>query len=276
VAGDSDARARFAALVARPEPPLDETALAIAAEEYPGLDPAPQLAELDRLGALVRSRTTTPVRAASALRALREVLFVEERFKGNSGDYDDPRNSFLNDVLERRLGIPISLSVVAIEVARRAGLALDGVGFPGHFLVRYASPGGPEVFLDAFHGGDVLSGDEVLERFREKSGRRHDRRLLAPMPPRRIIGRMLRNLARVSLAREDLVRAWWVADRLVLTEPDDADALRDRGLAAARLGVAEAAVHDLETWLERAPEQEDAARIRELVSSLRARPRMLS
>src|SRR5512138_1765819 len=167
---ESRARARFAALLERDPVPLDEAALALAEEEYPDLDPEEVLVLLDRLGERVRARAPAPARAATLLEALRHVLVDEEGLRGNEADYADPRNSFLNEVLERKLGIPISLSVVWMEVARRAGLRLEGVGFPGHFLAKYVSPGGLEVFVDAFHGGEMLSADECVARYRARSG----------------------------------------------------------------------------------------------------------
>ena len=140
---DNPARARFKALIERPVVPLDEAALAIAAEEYPGLDAAAYLARLDALGALVRQRASEPQRAAGRLRALCDVLFAELGFRGNEEAYYDPRNSFLNEVLERRLGIPISLSVLLIEVGRRVGVPLHGVGLPRHFMVKLEPQGAP-------------------------------------------------------------------------------------------------------------------------------------
>ena len=184
---DSPARTLFQSLVARPVLPLDEAALAIAAEEYPGLDPAAHLAELDRLAGRVRALAPGPGRAAATLQALRQVLFEEAGFRANEKSYYDPRNSYLNEVLDRRLGIPISLSLVFMEVARRAGLDLDGVGFPGHFLVKLAPQAGPEVFIDPYNGGELLTAAECLARFRSAShGRDLDPRYLQAVAPRQI------------------------------------------------------------------------------------------
>jgi regulator of sirC expression with transglutaminase-like and TPR domain len=265
------ARARFAALLEREPIPLDEAALAIAAEEYPALDPAPYLAQLDALAARVRRTAPGPLRPAPALRALREVLVDEEGFRGNVEEYGDPRNSFLNDVLDRKLGIPISLSVVWMEVARRCGLALRGVGFPGHFLAKVETAG-LDVFVDAFHGGELLGTDEVLARFRARSGGRElDPRHLAPVTPRQLLGRMLGNLARIYDERRDPVGSWWIADRLLLLRPAHLEALRDRGLAAGRLGSLDAAERDLGAYLSRAPEAPDADAVREALDGFRAR-----
>ncbi len=272
---DSPARARFAALVATAAPPLDEAALAIAQEEYPALDPARWLGEFDRLAGLVRARTAEPGRAAAALRALRDVLATDEAFRGNAADYYDPRNSFLNDVLERKLGIPISLSVVYLEVARRVGLPLAGVGFPGHFLVKHAT-GGTEVFLDAYNGGELLSADECVARFRPSSATEVDPRWLAAVGPHQILARMLHNLKRIYVQRGDDVRTWWVADRLVLVAPDQAEEVRDRGLAAARLGASAAAVRDLTDYLDRAPGAPDAGDVQGILAKLRTSSRPMN
>lgn len=268
---ESSPRERFAALLERDPVPLDEAALSIAEEEYPDLDAEEVLVRLDRLGERVRAHAPAP-RAASLLDALRRVLVVEEGLRGNEREYHDPRNSFLNQVLERRLGIPISLSVVWMEVARRAGLRLEGVGFPGHFLAKYVSPGGTAVFVDAYNGGDMLSADECVARYRARTGGRDlDRRYLASVGPRQILARMLHNLRRIYLERRDDVRAWWVLDRLLLLTPGQAEALRDRGLVAARLGGTAAAVRDLEAYLARAGGAPDADEVRRLLAALRAR-----
>lgn len=266
------ARDRFAAVVARDPIPLDEAALAIAAEEYPRLDPAAELARLDELAARVLARAPPPARAASLLRALREVLAGEVGLRGSASDFDDPRSSFLNEVLDRKIGLPITLSLVYMEVGRRAGLPLDGIGLPGHFLTRYLSPSGAEVFLDAFHGGEVLSADDCLTRYRVRTGREVDRRLLGPATPRQIVLRMLGNLRRLYAARNDDVRAWWVLDRILLTAPSQLAALRDRGLAAARLGATAAAARDLEAYLSRAADAQDADEIRLELAELRHGP----
>jgi regulator of sirC expression with transglutaminase-like and TPR domain len=269
---ESKARARFAALIERDPLPLDEAALAVALEEYPSLEVEEYLVRLDALGERVRRLAPPPIRAASTLSALRRVLHEEEGFRGNEKDYYDPRNSFLNEVLDRKLGIPISLSVVWIEVARRAGLEMQGVGFPGHFLVKYASPTGPEVFVDAFNGGEMLSAEECVARYRARSGGRDlDRRYLAGLAPRQILSRMLQNLKRIYVERRDDVRAFAVLDRILLLSPAQLEALRDRGLVAARLGGGAAAAQDLEAYLARTPSAPDAADVRRVLAVLRGR-----
>ncbi len=274
---ESPARTRFLALLEEPVLRLDEAALAIAAEEYPGLDTARYLARLDELADLVLRRTPSPLRAATMLRSLRDVLFVEEGYKGNEKSYYDPRNSYLNEVLDRRLGIPISLSLLFMEVARRVGLPLEGVGFPGHFLVKLRPELGPEVFIDPYNGGELLSTEECVARFKNVShGREFDERFLQGVAPRQILGRMLHNLKRIYVEQGDDVRAFWVIDRLLLLAPDAIDEVRDRGLVEARLGLKPAAARDLQAYLEREPSAADAGDVAELLATLRSRPAMLN
>jgi regulator of sirC expression with transglutaminase-like and TPR domain len=274
---DTDARARFQALLATEELPLAEASLAVAAEEYPSLDEGKYLARLNELATRVRLHAPEPIRAASVLMAVRTVLYDEERFRGNDEDYYDPRNSFLNEVIDRRLGIPITLSILYIEVARRAGLRLEGVAFPGHFLVKYAPPGGPEVFIDAYNGGEVLSNDECVARFKAAShGRPVEQRHLASVGPRQILARMLHNLKRIYLERSDDIRLWWVVDRLLMLDPSQPEELRDRGLISARLGAGVAAVRDLTAFLEAAPDSPDAAQVREILANVRGRNPMMN
>jgi regulator of sirC expression with transglutaminase-like and TPR domain len=229
-----DAVQRFAEMVGRPDPPLDRAALAIAAGADPQQDDARWLGELDRLADGVGS-----------LGGLVHRLFVQEGFAGNTGDYYDPRNSLLPHVLTRRLGIPITLAVVTIEVGRRAGIALEGVGMPGHFLVR---PVGTRSHLDVFRGGAELGMTECEALFRAASGAGPEvpfgPHLLTTAPTRAILVRMLENLRAVHRARRrpgDL--EWVVRMRLALPGTGTADllelaeALGDQGrwLDGARL-----------------------------------------
>jgi regulator of sirC expression with transglutaminase-like and TPR domain len=268
---EGKARARFAALIERDPVPLDEAALAIAEEEYPRMEAEEYLVRLDRLAERVRAKA--PVgRSSTLLHALRKVLFEEEGYRGNETNYADPRNSFLNEVIDRTLGLPITLCVLYMEVGRRAGLTLHGVGFPGHFLAKYVSPSGAEVFVDAFHGGELLSAEECVARYRARTGGRDlDRRYLAPVAPRQILARMLHNLKRTYLERRDDVRAWWVLDRILLLTPGQLEATRDRGLVSARLGVPGAAERDLEVYLSRSGTPPDAAEVRRVLAGLRGR-----
>jgi regulator of sirC expression with transglutaminase-like and TPR domain len=265
-----DSRSAFAALVADAETvDLAEAALLIARDDRPELDPRPYLATLDAWGARVRDRLTPPFSAPSAARALREVLFDEKGLRGNADDYYDPRNSFLNEVLDRRTGIPISLSAVYMEVGRRAGILVEGLGLPGHFIVRVG--GTPGVLLDPFFGGTELSEEQCQDRLDRVFGRkaRVDAALLAACDTRTILARMLRNLKIIYGKRDDLTRAVRVCDRLLELDPGQAEERRDRGLLYGALGCYGLAADDLETYVRQAPRADDAAEVAARAAELR-------
>jgi len=254
-----DAVQRFGRVVGVPDPPLDRAALALAAGSDPGLDLDRWLRELDRLAAGV-----------SSLEGLRQRLFVEEGFGGNAGDYTDPRNSLLHHVLHRRLGIPITLAVVTMEVGRRAGVPIEGVGMPGHFLVR---PTGTSRYLDVFAGGVEISGARCEQLFRGATGAGPEvpfgPHLLTATPTRAILVRMLENLRAVYGARRRPADLEWVLRmRLLLPGVRLTDVL-DLG----------AALGDQGRWLEGAKLLEDrvpaasaahAERLRTAAKGLRA------
>ncbi len=275
---NSAARERFAALLDRQVIPLDEAALAIAAEEYPGLDPGPTLEALDALAARVGAEVGDLRPPLRVLQAMRTVLRAEG-FQGNEKDYYDPRNSFLNEVLSRRLGIPITLSLLTIEVARRLGLQLRGVAFPGHFLVRCPVQTGlaGDIFIDAFNGWELLGSEECTARFKAVlHGRPFDPALLDPVDSRHILTRLLHNLKRIYVERGDDVRTLWVVDRLLQITPDDLEERRDRGLVSARLGGTAAAARDLEAYVQAHPRASDADDVRELIRELGGRRTLLN
>lgn len=274
--GDSPARRRFAALVAAPDVPLAEAALAIAQEEYPAMCPDVYLRRIDDLAAGVDGKLAARRDVPSVLRALRAVLFDEHGFRGNAEDYHDPRNSFLNEVLDRRLGIPITLSAIYIEVASRVGLRAEGVAFPGHFLVKHVA-GQREIFIDPFRGGELLSADDCAARYQAVApGRALDPRHLGAVGARPILRRMLHNLEAIYTERGDHFRALWVLDRLLLLDRDDLAARRDRGLCEAHLGGTAAAVADLEAYLAGEPGAPDAGELRALLDELRSRTAFLN
>lgn len=267
-------RDRFAAVVASPDCDLGRAALEIARIGHPHLDPAPTLAALDRLADEARRRVPDAASVPDAARAIARFLFQESGFRGNAADYYDPRNSFLNDVVERRLGIPITLSVVAIEVGRRLGVPIEGVGFPGHFLVRAT---GPEraVVLDCFAGGEPVSDEDLLPRLRSLADG-HDgpdfaqvpAQFLEPTPTPGILARMLRNLLRVYLDRNDVAHALAAVDLLLVLTPRSAEDLRTRARLYEALECFSAAAADLRRYLSVAPAADDATEIRKRLGRL--------
>jgi regulator of sirC expression with transglutaminase-like and TPR domain len=245
---------------------LAPAALAIARVEYPSLDAAPYLAQLDRMGREARSRVGREPGPADGVRALNEYLYDERGFTGNREHYDDPRNSFLNEVLDRRTGIPIALAVVYLEVARRAGLAISGVNFPGHFLLRgggeravdLAGDADDALIIDPFHGGALLSEVDCRQLLRQHIGDEaaFDRSLLAPATRRDIVVRMLVNLKRLYVRMRSFPQARFISHLLLTVDPSAVSELRDRGLLAYHLEDFAAALRDLEEYLRLVPKRQ--------------------
>jgi len=243
---------------------LAEAALLFASDEYPELDVRAYLGRLDALAANVRARLPAKAPPETIIAAMNQVLFEEEGFKGNAVEYYDPRNSFLNDVLDRKLGIPITLSIVYVEVGRRLGLSLEGVSFPGHFLVSLPLKE-RRLVLDPYSGGMALSAEELSNRLLQAYGRQPAvslDRLLAAAGKREILVRMLRNLKAIYLRQENSTRALSVVDRILLVWPDLPEEVRDRGLLYDRLECAQAALQDYRRYLDLAPDAPDAGEIR--------------
>jgi len=272
-------RLAFAHLVRQPETAIDlaEATLLIAKEEYPDLDLAAYLARLEDMGADVR-RLAGPTQDPHRLIAeLSEYLFQHLGFRGNADYYYDPKNSFLNEVLDRRIGIPITLSAVYLEVARRIGLRLHGVGMPGHFLVKYEGPG-EEVVIDPFGGGRIVSSvdcQRILDQVFDGK-RRFEPTMLAIVGTRQILTRMLTNLKAIYFNDEEYGKALSIVERLVILHPQDACEIRDRGLLSCQLRRHADAIADLERYLRLAPEANDAEAIREHLRSLRQRAAALN
>ncbi|KAF1698681.1 hypothetical protein CSC62_03775 [Pseudoxanthomonas jiangsuensis] len=246
--------------------PLLEAALLIARDEYPDLDPQPYEARVQAHVEHLRSEIAGIGPRALKMAAINRHLFEELGYSGNHDEYYDPRNSYLNQVLDRRLGNPISLAMVQMEVARRLGIPLDGVSFPGHFLVRLPVDGGLLV-MDPFNGGRPLAVEELRERAKPHLGEAPDDtvllQILTPAPNRAILVRVLRNLHGLYAEAGEWDRAARSADRVLRLTPEQPEALRDRGLAYLELDYLPGARQDLGRYLELAPEAGDVDRIRE-------------
>jgi regulator of sirC expression with transglutaminase-like and TPR domain len=265
----NDARKQLAALVSDIDDRFDlaEAALLIAQEEYPTLDVDYYLGRLDALAAEAGRSLHPGMLPQEEVARLNHFLFVEQRFRGNNDQYYDARNSYLNEVLDRRTGIPIALSLVYIGVAQRLDLPVYGVSFPGHFLVKYASA--PEILIDPFFG-KVISPDECAERLVAIYGPKVklDRRLLGAARPRDILTRMLSNLKQIYVEQHDLLRALACVDRILLLAPDTPRELRDRGILYQRLECFGAALRDFERYLQLAPDDKAADTIRQTLPEL--------
>jgi regulator of sirC expression with transglutaminase-like and TPR domain len=240
---------------------LAPAALAIARVEYPALDPAPYLLRLERMGeaAAGRLQRQDATDTAALIATLNAYLFEELGFSGNREHYDDPRNSFLNEVLDRRLGIPISLAVVYLEIGRRAGMRLEGVNFPGHFLVRVRSD--EDAIIDPFHAGALLSEVDCRQLLRQHLGEEaaFDRGLLATATRQHIVVRMLVNLKRLYVRMRSFPQARAIADLLLAVDPSALSELRDRGLLAYHMEDFASALRDLEAYLRMMPRDAAAA-----------------
>lgn len=267
----------FATLAGLPDDRIDilAGALLIAKDEYPTL-------EFDRERRVIDG-IARPLGRLDGLRAEDQALLLSERlfgecgFRGNTEDYYDPRNSFMNEVLDRRLGIPITLSILYTEVARRTGVPASGVAFPGHFIVRIETERREPLFVDPFREGRVV-GRATLTSMLERGQplRRAERNILGPASPRAVLLRVLNNLKGIYAARGELSRLLVVLSRVVELAPHSANEYRERGMIAMRLGAPEAAKSDFHRYLELSPEAGDAVEIRRIVGSLTDRHVLLS
>ncbi len=243
---------------------LGRAALTIALTDYPNLDVLDYLARIDRLAVEVTSHLDSDADIYRSMAALNYVLFKQHAFHGNRDDYFDPKNSFLNEVIERKTGIPITLSVLYMEVGRRAGLMLDGVGFPGHFLVKCVGDG-EEIVIDPFNGGEVKSREDIDTMLFKLHGRKvmFHSDFLASSTKKAILKRMLANLKAIYINGNDLVKSLSVLDRLLILDPASAEDARDRGVVYLRLECYAQAREDFETYLRLRPDAEDAMLVRE-------------
>jgi regulator of sirC expression with transglutaminase-like and TPR domain len=272
----AEVRAMFASEVAKPdaEISLARASLLVGAEEEPrACDVGRCLARLDEMGEEARARI---LRGGSEVEALNRYLFDEQRFEGNESDYYDPRNSMIHRVLERRTGIPITLSIIYVEVGRRAGLSVEGVGLPGHFIVR-ALEGGESILVDPFNR-KVTDEEECQKRLDviydgrvELSGEH-----LRAVGARSILARALGNLKAVYAQAQLFRRTLSAVERILLLNPHDMDERRDRGMLLAQLGRLPEAIAETQTYLNLAPDSPDAEAVREQLKRMKIRHSMMN
>ncbi len=262
------ARQRFYQEIHQPDEQIDlaAAALYIAQEEYSDLDVEEYLNALDTMAAEVEERLPAEPYPLRILQAINQYLYEDLKFSGNTESYYDPRNSYLNEVIDRRTGIPITLSLVYLELARRIHFPMVGIGMPGHFLIR---PIGDEmeIYVDPFHQGEVLFAQDCQERLSQIYGKPIEIRpeFLQPISPRHFLARMLSNLKAIYLTQSDIPRSLAVIERILLLFPDAAMEQRDRGLLYYQTGRWTEACQDLENYLAQVPAPDDAAVMQELL-----------
>ncbi|PSO78125.1 MAG: hypothetical protein BRC44_11760 [Cyanobacteria bacterium QS_4_48_99] len=248
---------------------LAKAALYFSQEEYPNLNPSEYIDTIDAMADEVKQRLPQQRYPLRIINTINHYLYEELGFRGNRNDYYDPRNSFLNVVLSRRIGIPITLSLVYLEIARRIEFPMVGIGMPGHFLIRPEFEG-VGIFVDAFNQGETLFEQDCEERLRQiyQQPVTLEPRFLETVTHRQFLARMLTNLKVIYFNREDLPRALAAVEQILLLFPDDAKERRDRGLLYYHLGEAEKASQDLEIYLAMLPHAEDAEIIRQLLAQI--------
>jgi regulator of sirC expression with transglutaminase-like and TPR domain len=265
---------RFMQIVAGPDEEINlaEAALLIASEEYSNLDIPAYLALLDEMAGTLKHRLRPDISPADTIVALNRYLFDELGFTGNAADYYDPRNSFLNEVLDRKRGIPITLAIVYIEIGRRVGLPLQGISFPAHFLVKCKLRRGT-VVLDPYAKGTSLSFDDIKQRVKSlRHGAEPPRSVVASMlaaaSNKDILVRLLRNLKGIYSHHREWLKALTATDRIISVMPESAEEYRDRGMIYLNLECFRAALFDLQAYLKMLPVAGDADTVRQKVVEL--------
>jgi len=256
----------------RQDDPLDvvEAALVIASEDFPSLDIEHELQRVRLVAAEGARRVFEETNPFARADGLRQYLFEDLGFQGDTDNYNDPNNCYLHEVMNRRMGIPLTLSLLFIEVARAAGFQAVGIGLPGHFIVRVRWQN-RDLLVDPYHGGEIISEEDCRELVGRTTGRPSlfRRELLHGANGRQMLSRLLLNLKHIHLERQDYARSLGVVERLLMLSPNDPGEIRDRGLLKAHLGRPGAAIADLETYLTRSPKAPDAESVRGRVSWLR-------
>jgi len=250
--------------------PLDRAALTLALEEYPDLDLPKYLRHLDTMSARVDLIAGTDRTHSGIIESINEVLFVQEGLRGNSEDYYNPRNYYLNEVLDRKLGIPVTLSVIYLEVAKRINFPLEGIGFPGHFLVKHVV-NEREIIIDTFNLGRILTPNdcqELLDKTCDGTVSMNPS-LLQPMKNRAIITRILYNLKGIYEQKEQYHEALSVIEKILLLNPGIPSEVRDRGLLYMQTSLFSKALSDLEFYLAHTVSPKDHSSVQEHIKTLR-------
>ncbi len=282
------ARKAFEALIAGDDAAIDlaQAALLIASEEYPDLNIAHYMARLDYLAQQVRGVLGLPATQAEilahipperVLETMNHVLFEQEHFHGNTVDYYNPCNSFLNDVLERHTGIPITLSLLYMEVGKRLGMQIAGIGLPWHFVVRWSLPT-DIIYIDPFEGGRLLTERECRQRVQHnlKGKVEFNPHWLEPVSNKQLLVRLLGNLKHIYVFKGDYVRALSICDRILMLAPHSPIERRDRGAIHLQLKHYAHALRDLKAYVTLAPQANDISRIQRQIREIRQLIAMLN
>ncbi len=243
---------------------LDRAALKLATIEFPDLDPAPYLRILDDYSSAIADRADNLDDGREFVRAANSFLFNEIGLRGNTDDYYNPHNSCLNQVLADRVGIPITLALVYMEVARRLAKPVRGIGLPGHFVVKYED-NEYSAFIDPFHGGALLTENDCYELAQMPAP---DPRVLAPVGKSQILTRMMNNLRGIYFSRQSYGKAVQVLDLLIGANPESADEYKQRGTVHLHNREMQAAKADLQKYLDLAPGASDRERIEGQIVSI--------
>ncbi|MCY7320712.1 MAG: tetratricopeptide repeat protein [Phormidesmis sp. CAN_BIN36] len=248
---------------------LERAALYIAQEEYPDLDVDEYLNALDTIADDIRAQLPIESYPLKIVKTINCYLYENLGFVGNTENYYDPCNSFLNDVIDRRTGIPITLSLVYLAIAQRLDFPMVGIGMPGHFLIRPIQEE-MEIFVDAFAQGEILFPQDCQDRLNQMSGQSVEMQpqFLAAVTPRQFLARMLTNLKAIYLNRGELEKVLTAIERILILFPDAAFELRDRGILYFRTNRWIEARQDLEAYLEAVPMADDRDTIRKLLSRI--------
>jgi regulator of sirC expression with transglutaminase-like and TPR domain len=247
------------------------SSLTIAKLEYPELDVTAYRERVTAIAEHVKARVSRTDDSLETLGIINEVLFGDEGFRGNVSDYYDPKNSFFNEVLDRKLGIPITLSVLYMEVARRAGIPVFGVGMPGHFLLKFYEVDGRELFLDAYNSGRLLSPEDCQEKLTEIYNGQIplDAKFLTPVGKRQILTRMLNNLRSIYMTNRLLKKALAVIDLILVIYPRSADDVKQRAMLRYQLGHLHGAADELDEYVKMAPDASDADEMKQTAMAIR-------
>jgi regulator of sirC expression with transglutaminase-like and TPR domain len=272
-------RKTFQQLVTLPDAaiPLAEAALIMACEEYPQLELGPYLDLLDRIADVIKQKLCPADTPRDTVEKINTVLFNIFEFRGNADDYYDPRNSFFNDVLDRRIGIPITLSTLYIEVSKRLTFPIAGVGMPGHFVVKYADQN-EEFFIDPYNRGEILTREDCRTKLHERYGDalEFNDQLLARATNRQILSRMLNNLKDIYVKGHAIDKCLLIVDMMLMVDPEDIIQFRDRGLLRMKLRQFDGARRDLEHYLHHSLDAQDREEIENHVKELKRHRAMMN